>query len=216
MIKALIFDMDGTIVDNIPYHFDAWLKFLANHNIHMNPDDFHAQNHGKIKEMIVRLLGVHLSEEETISLGKEKELTYRNLYKNHIKEVKGLTPLLENAKKQNLKIALATMGDAENINFIVDGLNIRHYFDVIVGGNDVEKGKPDPEIFNLALQKLDVLPHEALVFEDSHGGVIAAQAAKTAVIGVSTTDSPISFNEWGVKNTVNNFDEFILSLDSTD
>jgi beta-phosphoglucomutase len=207
MIKALIFDMDGTIVDNIPYHHEAWLNFLQKYGIAIRPEDFAAQNHGTADEMIIRFFGNDLTIEKIKELGYEKEQTYRDLYLHEIKEITGLTALVKSAKRKGIKIALATMGNEDNIDFILEGLDIKKYFDVIVGGNQVKAGKPDPEIFQTILNHLQLQPNECVVFEDSYGGVQSAQSAKIPVVGVLTSNTKEEFHLWNVQKTIKEFTE---------
>ncbi len=212
-VKALLFDMDGTIVDNISYHHDAWITFLGRHHVPLQPDQFHAQNHGTIEEMISRFFGNDLPGEKIRELGAEKEQTYRDLYRESVKEVNGLTALLEWASAKGLKIGLSTMGNTENIDFILDNLSIRSYFDAIVGGDQVSKGKPDPEIFIRTLENLDVLPGEAVVFEDSQGGITAAESAGAKIIGLSTTHTAEELMTWGASVCLPDFTLAIEALE---
>lgn len=126
--KAIIFDMDGTLVDSIPYHKEAWLTFLRKHNILLTPEDFLAQNHGNIDEMIRRFFGYDLPYEQIKVLGWEREEIFKDLYSPHIKEIEGLTILLTKMDKMNIKASLATMGNDMNIDQVIDGLNVRKNF----------------------------------------------------------------------------------------
>ncbi|MDF2157308.1 HAD family phosphatase [Algoriphagus sp. CAU 1675] len=206
-VKALIFDMDGTLVDNIPYHLEAWLHFLSDHGIHLLPEEFHAQNHGTIDEMIARFFPHVMSEEKIIELGTEKEDIYRRIYKPHLKEVKGLSGFLETMKSKKLSLHLATMGDEVNINFTLEGLGILELFDSITGGHEVKHGKPHPEIFEKALKKSHVRPEECLVFEDSGGGIRAAKAAGLTVVGITTSHTKQELMEMGCDEVISDFDE---------
>ena len=209
--NAIIFDMDGTLVDNIIFHKNAWLKFLKKYNIEIEPESFNAQNHGTIDEMIVRFFGNDISTEKVQQLGQEKEQIYRDLYQEHIQEIKGLTNFLENLKASEIKIGLATMGDIPNIDFIIDNLKIRNYFDCIVGGHQITKGKPDPEIFNTVAQKLNIENKDCIVFEDSIGGVISAKRANMKVIGITTTENSEELFKNGCAETINHFEDFKIN-----
>lgn len=211
-IKAVFFDMDGTLVDSIPFHQEAWLSFLGNHGIHLRPEDFHAQNHGTIHEMIRRFFPHVDSREKRIELGEEKEITFRRIFRPHLKEISGLTPFLEHLKKEKISIHLSTMGDQNNIDFTLDGLGIRHFFDTVTGGHEVLKGKPDPEIFLKSLEKSGVKGENALVFEDSGGGIRSAKAAGLKVIGIATTHTKKELLELGCESSFSDFKEALEKI----
>lgn len=211
-IQAVFFDMDGTLVDSIPFHQEAWLTFLGNHGIHLRPEDFHAQNHGTIHEMIRRFFPHESSREKRMELGEEKEITFRNIYKPYLKEINGLTPFLERLKNAEISLHLSTMGDQNNIDFTLDGLGIRQFFDTITGGHEVLKGKPDPEIFLKSLEKSGVKPDKALVFEDSGGGIRSAKAAGLKVIGIASTHSKKELIEMGCETAFSNFKEILEEI----
>lgn len=180
-----LFDMDGTIVDNMDFHLIAWREFLKVHGVEMSDEELHYKMRGTIEEGVRRNLGEHLSDEEVAALGFQKEQMYRDLYAPHLKAFDGFEDFVKNAKQQGVKIALVTAANHHNVDFTLDGLNIRHYFDTIVTGDDVKNGKPDPEGFLMAAERFGALPSECIVFEDSIHGVRAADAAKmrTIVIG---------------------------------
>ena len=208
-IKAFIFDMDGTIVNNIPYHTKAWLQFLNRYDIQIKEEELHPKIFGVSEEIMPRFFGKDLSPERNKSLGNEKEALYRNLYTDIIEELPGLTHLLQIAKKKNIALALATMSDPQNISFIVDKLGIRSLFDVIAGAERITRGKPHPEIYELVLSTLGINPEDAIVFEDSQGGILSAKAAGIKVVGICTTHSKEQFKEWGVDVCVSDFEEYI-------
>jgi len=205
--KAIIFDMDGTLVDNIPFHRDAWLEFLQKHGIHLNAHQFHAQNHGTIDEMMHRFFPQMKDPQQRYELGQEKERTYREMYRPHIREVKGLTPFLQTIQSNGIKAHLATMGDSPNIAFTLENLHISPFFESCTGGHEVQKGKPDPEIFLLSMQKGSLKPEECLVIEDSKGGILAAKRASIPVIGISTSESKTTLLALGCDWVVEDFVE---------
>lgn len=206
-LKAIIFDMDGTLVDSIPFHKEAWLIFLKKHNVLLNPEEFQAQNHGNIDEMIRRFFGQDLPDEKVIQLGQEKENTYRELYKNHIHEIAGLTSLLNKMNDLEIKASLATMGDTPNIDFVLDKLSIKKYFHSLTGGHEITNGKPDAEIFNLALKKLNLNSSDCIVIEDSIDGVISATQAGIKVIGITTSYSEDELKANGCFYVISDFHE---------
>ncbi|MGL5914364.1 MAG: HAD family hydrolase [Bacteroidales bacterium] len=207
LYKGVIFDMDGTLVDNIAFHKEAWLNFLHKYGINIDANSFITQNHGTISEMIVRFFGDKLSPEEIYQLGQEKEQSYRSLYQKHIKEIDGLSRFLQKLKVNNIKIGLATMCDTPNIDFTLNGLNIMPYFDAMTGGHEVKNGKPNPEIFLLALQKLGLKSEDCIAFEDSIGGVKSALSAGLKVVGMTSTHTNQELLEAGCFRTINSFRE---------
>jgi beta-phosphoglucomutase len=207
-IKAAIFDMDGTLINNIPYHLRSWQIFFENHGLPFNQSVFQAQNHGNIREMIRRHVDSALSDEEATLLGNEKEQIYREIYARDIQEIEGLSGFLEKLTNEKITIALATMGDMENINFVLDKLNIRKYFHSISGGHEIKRGKPHPDIFNLAARKLDVANSECVVFEDSQGGIQAAMNAGMNVVGITTSHTSEELISYGCCCTIANFLDF--------
>ena len=211
-IKAFIFDMDGTLVDNMSFHKDSWLLFCTKHNISFTPEQFETENHGTLEEMIRYFLGPDLTDARVKQLGQEKEVIYRELYKDHIREIAGLTDLLIYLEKQGIKIALATNGDMTNIDFVLDNLNIRRFFYVITGADEVSKGKPDTEIFKLTLQKLNMNSKECVAVEDSTDGVISARRAGVEVIGISTTRTAEELKMNGCFQVISDYNEIDLGF----
>jgi beta-phosphoglucomutase len=212
MLKAIIFDMDGTLVDNIPFHIEAWLHFLKKHDIVLDPEEFQAQNHGNIGEMIRKFFGQDTPDEKVKELGQEKERTYRDLYKNHITEIEGLTELLKRMKKLKIKASLATMGDTPNIDFVLDELKIKQFFHSITGGHEIQRGKPDSEIFNLSMKKLKLESTDCLVIEDSMGGILSAVRAGIRVVGITTSHTEDELKSNGCLFTISDFNELGSAL----
>jgi beta-phosphoglucomutase len=210
--KAIIFDMDGTLVNNIPFHKEAWLVFLKKHNIQLNPKEFEAQNHGNIEEMIRRFFRQNLQDEKVKELGQEKEKTYRDSYRSHIHEISGLTNLLNRMNDLEIHASLATMGDTPNIDFVLDALSIRKFFHSVTGGHEIKRGKPDAEIFILALKKLGLNSADCTVIEDSVDGIISAREAGINVIGITTSHSEDELKANGCYHVISDFHELQLNL----
>src|SRR3989344_6645795 len=195
MIKAVIFDLDGTIVNNIPFHAQAFLEFARDKNTHLTVGEYYAQIQGRInKEIIPTLFGKKLSKEQIKKYADEKEAIYRRLYQNVI-PVTGLFDLFKRIKERGLKLALATSAPSENVDHVLGKLNIKNVFDVQVNGDHVNKGKPDSEIYLKTVEKLWIDSNECLVFEDSIPGIRAAKAAGMKVIAITTTHPPEELKE---------------------
>ncbi len=185
---SVIFDIDGVIVDNSHFHQLAWKAFCSQHTIYFSEEEFLSNYFGSTNEQVLPLLFNRvLSKKEIDTLSSEKEELYRNIYNPHLKPVYGLIDFLDELKRNKIKVGAATSASPENVKFVFEGLGIKHFFDVIIDDSMVTKGKPNPEVYLLAAQKLNSDPKHCLVFEDSLSGTKAAFDAGSIVIGVTTT-----------------------------
>lgn len=189
-IEAVIFDMDGTMIDNMSTHKKAWKEFCLRKSINLSDADFKEKISGfKNDQIFINLFGDNLSENQIAEYADVKESVYRELYKPKIKEVLGLTDIILKIKKLNIKLAIATTAPKANRDFVLRELHLENYFDVILGEEDVKKGKPDPEIYLKTAGLLGVIPGECLVFEDSPVGIKSSKSAGMKVIGLITSHS---------------------------
>lgn len=190
MLKGLIFDMDGVLVNNMPVHIEAFEIFCRrygvtgwqekiNNSIGMGNDD--------IMRMVLPTDILKLKSPK--EWGAEKEAVYREIYDSRITPHTGLAELLANAAAAGLKCAVGSSGCDENVRFVLSKCHIDRFFDVKVCGDDVTRCKPDPEIYLTAARKLGFEPSECLVFEDAKAGVEAARNAGMKVVAL-TTSSP--------------------------
>ena len=202
--KAVLFDMDGVIVDNNDYHRKAWQLFLHRHGMELSDSDYNRRISGRVNAELMRMLfGEHLSDDEVDALGEEKEKIFRDLYEHHLRPLNGLHDFLKLLKKAGIKIAVGTSAPVSNMDFILDGLGIRDLFDVLIHQSMVERGKPDPQIYQICMERLGVTPEESLVFEDSLAGIKSGLAAGAQVIGVTTTHK-----SGELKNTLMNIADY--------
>ena len=187
---ALIFDMDGVIVNNHQWHFKAWVEFGRRHGFSITKDDF-IKHFGSTNQQVMKsLFGETISEKEIAVLSDEKEYIYRELYRIHIKPVKGLAEFLEYASDRKIPVALATSAPYENVKFTLEATGLMDYFNVITDSSMVSRGKPDPQVYLITAEKLGVQPADCIVFEDSVPGILSATNAGMRVIGVATTHKP--------------------------
>jgi beta-phosphoglucomutase len=187
---AVIFDMDGTMIDNMFYHKRAWMEFTGRHGIYPSEKEFKQKFSGLKNDKILEgIFNKKLTEQEVTSHAEKKEQLYRDLYAPHIQEVKGLTDILNTLKTHNKKVAVATTAPKKNRDFGLEALRMTDTFSVVLGEEDVIHSKPDPGIYLEAAKRLGVEPGRCLVFEDSPPGVTAGKAAGMKVIGILTTHS---------------------------
>jgi beta-phosphoglucomutase len=187
MIKAFIFDMDGTLVDNMHYHEKAWQKLLREMGRPMSIVEIRKYAYGKNEETFERIFTRKFEATELQTLFKRKETIYRELYTPHLALIKGVIPFLDEAKSRGIKMAIGTGAGISNMNFILDGLQIRHYFDTLVYSEIVTNGKPHPETFLKCAENLGSIPEESLVFEDVESGAQAAHNGGMKSVMFSTT-----------------------------
>lgn len=187
--RAFIFDMDGTLVDNMHFHTEAWGKMLAENGIEMNAHDFLVKTAGKTNKEILPTVFGDISDERIAELGNRKETLYQELFLPQRKTVKGVIEFLEESTNLGIKLAVSTAAPIMNVEFILDGLDLRKYFQAVVTASDVKEGKPNPEIFLKAAEMLGVAPKNCIVFEDAFGGFEAAHRAGIKSVGITTVNS---------------------------
>jgi beta-phosphoglucomutase family hydrolase len=186
--RAFVFDMDGTIVDNMDFHTKSWIDFFRRRDMSLDPDEFFRTTAGRQgKEIIRAFLGEHLPDDEVAALNHEKEAIYREIYEPHRKALEGFGAFIAAAKERGVALAVATSGPPENIAFVLDGLDLRRHFDAVVGAADVKRGKPHPDVFLAAAERVGVAPAHCVVFEDAPLGVEAARNAGMPSVVLSTT-----------------------------
>ena len=187
--RAFIFDMDGTLVDNMRFHTKAWGQMLAENNVEMNAHDFLVKTAGKTNREIMPTVFGDISDEKIAELGERKEALYREFFLEHRKAVDGAIEFLEAAQNLGVKMAVATAAPVGNVEFILDGLDLRRFFQAVTTAADIKNGKPDPEIFLKSAEKLNLEPRNCIVFEDAIGGFEAAHRAGMKSIGIATVNS---------------------------
>ena len=185
--KAAIFDLDGTMFDNHAYHQQACILLCEKYGLKLTKQEFSERFVGKTtRDFVIELFG-DLPEEEIAAYDYEKEALYRELYKNDIEPINGLVEFLQALATNGYTLGVATSAPIENLTFTLRALSIETLFDSLLCISDVERPKPDPEIYLKSMDNLKVSVSKTIIFEDSGPGVEAAQKAKATVIGVRTS-----------------------------
>ncbi len=194
-MKAFIFDLNGTMIDDMTYHTKAWQNLLNNElGGNFTWDEVKPQMYGKNPEVLVRMFGPErftLEEMERLSLEKEKK--YQREFLPQLKLLPGLGDFLEKAYQQGIPMAIGSAAIPFNIDFVLDNLNLRHYFKAIVSADDVVLSKPHPETYLKAAALLNVIPTDCIVFEDVPKGAEAAANAGMKAVVITTTHQPEEF-----------------------
>jgi HAD superfamily hydrolase (TIGR01509 family) len=185
-MTAFIFDIDGTIIDSMPAHHASWQDFFARHALDVDFDGFFARTAGRTGAEAMRELMGPLGDERARALVDEKEALYRARFGAEFREVPGFAEFARAARADGLALACGTAGDAANIVFAMSHLGMEGFFGAIVGGHEVAHGKPAPDIFIAAAERLGVAPGDCVVFEDAPLGIEAARRAGMLAVAVTT------------------------------
>jgi len=192
---AVIWDMDGIIANTAPFHFQAWRETFRQKGIEFTEEDF-KHSFGLRNDSIIRsIMGSKVSDEDIKTIAQGKEANFRRQLPRHISPLPGVTGLLKSLKEAGFKIALASSTPKENLNLLTRNLGIDKYFDAVVSEEDVTEGKPSPQPFLLAAERLRVPPSNCVVIEDAIAGVQATKAARMKCIAVTNTHSRESLSQ---------------------
>lgn len=193
---GLIFDIDGTMVNNTPYHRDAWFELCRRYDIPLDHVSYHQKIHARSNDQIVpALFGPQVDEAFIRRIEFEKESIYRDTYKPVMKETPGLVDLLGALHAAGVPCAAASNSPKDNVDFVLDELNIRSFFRAVTYRDLVAVGKPNPELFLKAAEGLGLPPERCLVFEDSASGFKAARAAGMPYIAITYCGDPHELTE---------------------
>ena len=196
--QAFLFDLNGTMIDDMEFHQQAWTSIL-NEDLKANlqPEQVKAQMYGKNDELLERVFGRgHFTKETMSEISKQKEKKYQHAFLPHLRLIRGLDEFLEKARNRQVLMAIGSAAIPFNINFVLDNLHIRDYFNAIVSADDVAESKPHPETFLKAADLLGEHYQDCLVFEDAPKGVEAAQHAGMKAVVLTTMHQQEAFSDY--------------------
>jgi beta-phosphoglucomutase len=195
-IRALLFDLNGTMVHDMPYHTRAWHQIFVSLGLDISYEDTKKECYGKNEEVIERVMpGVYPLAVRT-EMGWKKEALYRKEFEAELGLIPGLHGFLQHYRKQEKQMAIGSAAIKENVDFVLDGCDIRSYFDTIVSADDVTKSKPHPETFLLCADRLNANINQCLVFEDTPKGVECAVNAGMHTVVILTTHEEEEFEAY--------------------
>ena len=214
MLKAIIFDLDGTLVDSLPYHHESWRIFFKNNNIEENDFNEIYRNYkgGGTLELMSSVFGDTYTKDELEKMSDDKEVIFREIYRSKIFPINGLIKFLDNLKKDNILLSIGSNAIRKNVLMTIKELGITNYFSSIICGDEVSKGKPDPEMYIETLSNLKVNKNECIIFEDSIEGITAAKNANIKAIGVTSSQSSETLKSVGAFKTIEDYTK--ISIDN--
>lgn len=210
-VAALIFDMDGTMVDSMPAHRQSWFEFARRHGVAAEDiPTLMRRSTGRTGAECMRMLFERdLSEEEATALVHEKEQIYREMFGPVFTEVRGFTRFAHSAHARGLRYGVGTAGDRHNVAFVMQHLRLEPPPVAIVGGDEGLPGKPEPAIFLEVARRMGVEPQHCIVFEDAPLGIEAAERAGMRAVGISSSHAPHELGGAHVLAVVPDFEELL-------
>lgn len=193
--KAFIFDLNGTMIDDMDFHIRAWHGILNNLGAVVSLEETKLQCYGKNSDVLERMFPGRFTMEEMDTMSVEKEKKYQEEFRPHLKLIGGLDVFLQQAADKNIKMGIGSAAIMFNVDYVLDGLHIRKYIDAIISADNVVNSKPDPETFLKAAALLNIDPADCIVFEDSPKGVEAATKAGMKSVVLTTMHTEDEFND---------------------
>ncbi|SRR6266403_476675 len=204
-MKGAIFDLDGVLVDSHPVHFRAWIRLLRSIGTSVKDHDLTFILEGRKREEILQHFLGELTDGQLEHYGQQKDLFFREEC-NDIETVSGVREFLQNLAAASIPMAVASCGSKSRVDHLLELLDLCRYFQAIVTGDEVKRGKPDPAIFHLAAQRYGVAPEDSVCFEDSVSGITAAKAAGMKCLGIADGGREALLLETGADRVVANFE----------
>jgi beta-phosphoglucomutase len=194
-LKAVLWDLDGTLVDSEEYHWRAWRETMAQEGITITRQDFLATFGQRNDAILPNWLGSDVSPQRVQQIGDTKEAHYRELVKtNGIEPLPGVVEWVSRLKQDDWRQAVASSAPRQNVEVVLEALNLTEYFQAIVSAEDVHVGKPDPEVFVVAASRVGTPSARCVVVEDAAAGVEAATRAGMRSIGVGRASATLRAN----------------------
>jgi beta-phosphoglucomutase len=185
-----IFDLDGTLVDSFDAHLIAWQSMSSRHGVPITLAHFERhfgrRNEDMLREIWSEAGHARLTDVQVDQLGREKESLFRALVSKQFPAMDGGPELLRSLAHDGWQLAVGSSAPIENVDLALDGMCVRELFHSIVSGDDVKEGKPNPECFLLAAQRLNLPPDRCVVIEDAPAGITAARAAGMLCVAITS------------------------------
>lgn len=195
-MKAFLFDLNGTMINDMQYHIEAWHRILNELGANLSQERVKQECYGKNDELLERIFPGRFTDEEKARMSMEKERAYQRAFKPNLELIDGLEDFLKQAHKAGVKMGICSAAITFNIDFVLDGTGTRAYFDAVVSADDVSESKPHPETFLKAAEILHMEPVDCIVFEDVPKGVESASNAGMEAVVITTMHRPDEFKDF--------------------
>jgi HAD superfamily hydrolase (TIGR01509 family) len=213
MLKAVIFDLDGTLTDSDRVHYQVFKEIFAPLGVALDPALYREKISGRQNAAVVADFFPKMSVAAGETFSADKEAAFRTLARDVLKPLPGLLDLLEQIKRQGLFAAVVTNAPRENAAFMLEVLGLNAAFDPVILGDDLPRGKPDPLPYQTALERLGIVASEAIAFEDSRPGICSAVGAGILTVGLMTTHAAAELTAAGAAAAVADFrDPYIQNI----
>lgn len=187
MIKGVIFDMDGVLTDNKEQDFTAWKRVFADFSLDLNFEGYKSFTGMKGEAIVLKYIKSEAGEEATMLTRRKEEYFIEEIKKTKIEPMKGVVRLLNDLKKNNIKMGIGTAAMEFKAYAILEELGIKDFFEVLVSAEKVKKGKPDPETYLKVAEYLNLKPEECIVIEDAPNGIEAAKNGGIKCVAITST-----------------------------
>ena len=196
--KAFLFDLNGTVIDDMHYHAEAWFDILNNDlQAGLTWDEVKVEMYGKNAELLIRIFGEDFFTQDRMNeLSLEKEKRYQTAYLPKLALIDGLQQFLDSAKAAHIPMAIGSAAIPFNIDFVLDKLHLRPYFPVVISAEEVQISKPHPDTFLMCAKALNVDPKDCIDFEDVPKGVESALNAGMRTFVLTTTHPQEDFEQY--------------------
>ncbi|MGF2411814.1 HAD family hydrolase [Ferruginibacter sp.] len=203
--KAFLFDLNGTVIDDMQFHIQSWYEILNSLGATISYEETKLQCYGKNEELLERIFPGRFTAEEITAMIIDKETRYQENFRPFLKLIDGLDEFLEQAYQSKIKMAIGSAAIPFNIDYILNGLQLHKYFPAVVSAYDVVESKPHPETFLQCAEKLNVAPEDCIVFEDSPKGVEAAARAGMKAVVITTMHTKEEFENDNIICFIENY-----------
>jgi beta-phosphoglucomutase len=210
VFRGVVFDFDGVIVDSHPVHVCAWKKFLDSVGRTVSDEQLQFVLDGRKRDDILRHFMGELDTAQIVEYGHRKEQFFRDEAAS-VRTIEGVLGFLDRLKYEQLALAIASSGSRSRVDFLLDMLDMKKFFQVVITGDEVEQGKPHPAVFLAAARHLGIDPPELMAFEDAASGVRAARSAGMMCVGIAQSDRAAILVDAGANYVVPDFQSLSYS-----